>query len=219
MNPLNGFARDKIEVELPNRHGATVKEVFSAAKAEGAPGQTLAQRPSGRNGSIASLWRRPTTSDLLQKTDVVRASEHVSIVPKAESERGCRQNMDVLVPDQIVRTGRSIDPTPGHACVRLPTNTRHFTVLRYLACRAVFRCGRSRYREAASPSSFCAANSVNSFISGIRERSSVSTSGQSISIRFPAGSRKYIWTQPSGSSFTGLRNAVELSAPIAFAAS
>ena len=105
----------------------------------------------------------------------------------------------------------------GHACVRLPTNTRHFAVPRYLARRAVFRCGRSRYREAASPSSFCAANSVNSFISGIRERSSVSTSGQSISIRFLAGS--YIWTQPSGSSFTGLRNAVESSAPIAFAAS
>src|SRR5947209_15885202 len=36
--------------------------------------------------------------------------------------------------------------------------------------------------------------------------------------QIPAGSRKYIWTQPSGSSLTGLRKALESSAPIAFAA-
>src|SRR5437763_13684296 len=32
--------------------------------------------------------------------------------------------------------------------------------------------------------------------------------------QIPAGSRKYIWTQPSGSSLTGLRKALESSAPI-----
>ncbi len=43
-------------------------------------------------------------------------------------------------------------------------------------------------------------------MSGTRERSIVVTSGQSISMRLPAGSRRYICTEPSGSSYMSSKN-------------
>src|SRR5215210_5706755 len=67
------------------------------------------------------------------------------------------------------------------------------------AARSSCRC---RYRVARRASPVCGTSSSSFLNSGRAERSSVVTSGQSISTKLPAGSRMYIWTLPSGNSYT-----------------
>jgi len=104
------------------------------------------------------------------------------------------------------------DPEPGLHW--LSTSTCH---LRLLAISSVCALNAAVEIQDSQPFLGLSANSVNSFISGIRERSSVSTSASRSRSDYPAVAQVHLNTAV-GSSFPDAK-CRRVEAPIAFAAS